>query len=477
METCPVCGSALTSLLCSACKFDISCSYETYPTLHKPEVFPKSISAYKTACFFYSKDFVTENGILVKYTGNAPRPTIPTGIREIGKDAFRSNKSLTAIIVPEGVTKIGAHAFAECPNLKTVILPESLKEIGAFAFSETPIRHINLPHNLVSLGWSSAFAATKLEKIIIPGSVKIIPLNTFSNCGALEKAVLLPGVSVVEKEAFSHCGNLTTLTVPDTLTEVDANYSEWFAPSFAGCEKLSTVVASDAWKKAHPDLLETVLTAAMSPEKQFQRGKVCAANREFEEALRWYSIAAARGNSKAMCALGGCYEAGKGVAPNIQKAIELYEEACGEGDALAFEMLFAVYVRMSGNANKISEGNCKKLVSIMRKMSVSPTCDGTYFDIAYLVKHHREDCFCVAQNLCRYRDTQSTGLTWIEKCAEDGLIGAQRWLADHYRQGLYLPTDKEKAVYWLEKAADQGDLAAKMELKSMKKGFLGRLFS
>lgn len=46
-----------------------------------------------------------------------------------------------------------------------------------------------------------------------------------------------------------------------------------------------------------------------------------------QEAFRWISKAADTGDSFAKCVLGECYENGYGVAPNLQKAVDLYMEA------------------------------------------------------------------------------------------------------------------------------------------------------
>ena len=58
-----------------------------------------------------NEDFVTQNGVLLKYIGTDSDVTIPNGIKYIGFGAFANCKSLTSISIPESVTMIGFYAF------------------------------------------------------------------------------------------------------------------------------------------------------------------------------------------------------------------------------------------------------------------------------------------------------------------------------------------------------------------------------
>lgn len=58
-----------------------------------------------------------------------------SGLRTIGKDAFRACNTLTKLTLPVNLSQIGEGAFSECYNLAgTLDLPESLTTIGAEAF-------------------------------------------------------------------------------------------------------------------------------------------------------------------------------------------------------------------------------------------------------------------------------------------------------------------------------------------------------
>ena len=58
---------------------------------------------------FDLKDFVIENGVLKKYTGNAGSLDIPEEVRIIGESAFEGCKDLTCVEIHEGLEEIESY--------------------------------------------------------------------------------------------------------------------------------------------------------------------------------------------------------------------------------------------------------------------------------------------------------------------------------------------------------------------------------
>ena len=474
MKSCPVCNTTYSSPICPKCKFDASCNYELHPTLQELRILPKSVFARRADLMLCNKDFVIQDKILVKYIGDSTNPIIPSGIIEIGKEAFRGNEYIESVVIPEGVKKIGICAFAECPELTTLQLPKSLETIGAFAFSECPIKRITLPEGLVSFGDEGTFYGTNIQEVVIPGSVKTIPIQCFSDCLYLEKVILMPGVRTIESDAFSGCKHLKTVTIPDTLEAVDANFpiANGYGSSFDGCGALTDIIASDAWKQKHPDILDAISCGAVSPEALYQKGTTFDAIGKYEDAFRYYSIAANREHALATVALGKYYLDGKGVPQNVQKAIKLFEKSYSGGNDAAAALLFSAHNELGS----ISEKDCQKLIAITKELA-SKTTPFLKIDIDFISRSMPHDLFGVARSMLKYESTKATGIAWIEKCAANGLDYAQSWLGERYYDGVFLPMDRKKAIYWLEKAAAQGDSYAANKLEILKKRSFGRLFS
>ena len=79
--------------------------------------------------------FEIEDGVLVRYTGDAEQIAIPEGVTTIGVDAFGECDSITSVTIPNSVTTIGECAFYGCKSLTSVTIPNSVTSIGEGAFA------------------------------------------------------------------------------------------------------------------------------------------------------------------------------------------------------------------------------------------------------------------------------------------------------------------------------------------------------
>ncbi|MCM1299722.1 MAG: leucine-rich repeat protein [Firmicutes bacterium] len=170
---------------------------------------------------------------IVSYSGSEAEVTVPdsiNGVRvtKIDDRAFYNNTALSAVTVPQGVKEIGEYAFYGCTALTVVSLPLTLEEIDEYAFS----------------GCSS------LSEITIPSSVRDIGDGAFSRNPALTEMTFPEGVRElgdndgIEGVCYS-CANLTSVSLPSTLTELNPN-------SFDSCTSLTQVAyngTKDQWDR------------------------------------------------------------------------------------------------------------------------------------------------------------------------------------------------------------------------------------
>lgn len=60
---------------------------------------------------------------------------------------------------------------------------------------------------------------------------------------------------------------------------------------------------------------------------------------------------------------------------------------------------------------------------------------------------------------------------WTKRCAEAGHMHSYIWLSKAYRNGIGTERDMDACNYWLQKAADEGDIVTKlMALGELSKG-------
>ena len=169
--------------------------------------------------------------------------------------------------VISGVTSIGDYAFYQCPNLKTIWMnPGDVERIGDSAFSScAALEEIEIRDSVTSIGDNAFYGCTGLKSATIGSGVKIFgdyafwgctglteiiynakaadplsvsPFNSpFQYCGTLEQGIRLTigdGVESVPNYIFSGCSNLTSVTIPISVTSIGTK-------SFDNCPALTDV--------------------------------------------------------------------------------------------------------------------------------------------------------------------------------------------------------------------------------------------
>jgi len=172
------------------------------------------------------------------------------------------------------VTRIGAHAFENCTQLETVSIPTSVTSVGSDAFkscSKLPvidkIRYAdtylvgavdrNLGTYSIQEGtrWigNGAFSeCTNMTSLTIPNSVTDVGNYAFRGCVSIASPIynahvfafmptswsgpfVIPdGITSIASAAFSQCTGLTSVTIPDGVTRISAG-------AFSGCSGLTSV--------------------------------------------------------------------------------------------------------------------------------------------------------------------------------------------------------------------------------------------
>ena len=205
--------------------------------------------------------------------------SIPDDITSIGDSSFSGCSSITSIIVPNGVTSIGKYAFYNCSNLTSVTIADSVTSIGYAAFENcTSLTSITLPFvgNVkdgtsnthfgyifgtsfysdqatyvpaslktvtitggTSIGYAAFYGCTNLTSITIPDSVTSIGDNAFQNCSGLTTITIPDGVTSIGRYVFEGCTGLTDITIPDDITSIGES-------AFKDCSNLTNITIPDS---------------------------------------------------------------------------------------------------------------------------------------------------------------------------------------------------------------------------------------
>ena len=180
--------------------------------------------------------------------------TLPNSISLIGSGAFRNCSNLYYLSLPYNCW-IESCSFENCTGLSDLIIPSDVYYIGERAFigcsNITSIVVDENNPNYDSRNDCNAIIETATNKLIlgcktteIPNTVTTIGSYSFSYCYSWDEwhwyNLSIPNsVESIEYDAFSHCSRLLSVTIPNSVTNIDFNNP------FSDCEYLSRIIVSE----------------------------------------------------------------------------------------------------------------------------------------------------------------------------------------------------------------------------------------
>ena len=105
-------------------------------------------------------------------------------------------------------------------------------------------------------------------------------------------------------------------------------YSDWMIDTIARCKRPSAVGEKFRYSCLDFTLLQRVVENIVGT--YYEKG--LGIEQSYEEAVKWYAMAAEQKNKEAMCNLGNCYRYGRGVKRSYNEAVKWYKES-GTKDA------------------------------------------------------------------------------------------------------------------------------------------------
>ena len=211
------------------------------------------------------------------YAGNSATCVIPDEIHgkkvtRIGNSAFKDRTELTSVTIPDGVTYIVDCAFFGCTSLETVTIPNSVINICSSAFYNcTSLKEVTIPASVTyigdeAFGYYSDIDGSEIKKVdgfkinyvkntyghyyatkngfsdedclftneLNDGTLEIS--KYVGNSATYEIPCEIDGKKVIRigNSAFIDCTELTSVTIPDGVTDI-----RWRA--FYNCVSLKSV--------------------------------------------------------------------------------------------------------------------------------------------------------------------------------------------------------------------------------------------
>ncbi len=162
---------------------------------------------------------------------------IPSGVTTIKYQAFSDCTNLKSVTIPNSVTTIESNVFSNCTNLESITIPNSVTFIGDDTFSGCTSLVYNEYDNAYYLGNENnnylILIKTKSKDITscqIHNNTKLIGYGGWF--GYSNESYMVSGP--IDYFAFSNCTNLTSITIPNGVTNIGAH-------AFDGCIRLTSI--------------------------------------------------------------------------------------------------------------------------------------------------------------------------------------------------------------------------------------------
>ena len=185
----------------------------------------------------------TYNGESISYLQNLTELDLSGAACEgnaIPPRAFQRNTKITKIILPDTLERTYLHAFSMMSNLTylgtkngNLTFPDSMKIMGEGMVYQCSnlTGSLSLPENLEAIGSSCFYQSGVSGAVTIPGNVNI-SVNTDINNGEYQPSasifngtkisslVFEDGITAIPKQFAQDCAELTSVTIPDSVTEI-----------------------------------------------------------------------------------------------------------------------------------------------------------------------------------------------------------------------------------------------------------------
>ena len=161
---------------------------------------------------------------------------IPSGVTSLGNYCFEGCSRLSDIVIPDGVSRIGYYTFEGCQGLSSIVIPENVKSIGHNAFSNcSGLKYLYMA-NVKEIGSEAFKGCNNIDSIY--WNSNITPYYVTEYCyNNLKDITIGDSVTTIGYYAFYRCAGLTSLTVPASVTSIDAQYGG----AFSGCKNIETL--------------------------------------------------------------------------------------------------------------------------------------------------------------------------------------------------------------------------------------------
>ncbi|MCH5161533.1 MAG: leucine-rich repeat domain-containing protein [Clostridiales bacterium] len=149
--------------------------------------------------------------------------TLGDGVTSIGSSAFNGCTALKSVTLGGNITSIGSSAFNKCNGLRTVDYLGDVEGWLSISYGDSTSNPMNNAINLT-------FEGQKLRgELVIPDTIKTIPAYAFKNCTEVTSVKMGSGVTSIGQDAFSGCTAIEKLYCNNINSYLSITYSSLYS--------------------------------------------------------------------------------------------------------------------------------------------------------------------------------------------------------------------------------------------------------
>ncbi len=152
-----------------------------------------------------------------------------SGEEDLPATFYEEEEIVEKYVVVDGKT-IADRAFYQQYDLKEYNIPEGIERIGDFAFAYTGLSAIQIPYGVKSIGYGAFYKCKNLSSVTIPQTVSTIEPSAFEDTAWLENWRNGPDVSdflvVGNGILIGYKGNAAQVILPENVRKIGANVFE-----------------------------------------------------------------------------------------------------------------------------------------------------------------------------------------------------------------------------------------------------------
>jgi hypothetical protein len=189
---------------------------------------------------------------LIRYNGNAASVTIPSGVRRIAANAFKTSPRTTTITIPASVLAIDEAAFAGLMLDRLTIKAPWGSVAQQYATSHA-IRYLSTDYivdeNGVLTGLNPEFREGR-SAFVVPWDVTGIRPGVFAGSQSVVRVDLLDTRITSLEGTFAGCSNLLAVTLPPTLKVIGSQTFAYTGALFLTIPSSVTTIGQEAFRSS-----------------------------------------------------------------------------------------------------------------------------------------------------------------------------------------------------------------------------------